>query len=340
MLCKMNHNILKEIYGDRCTVLELHKSSIHGLKAIVNAFRGYIDGVCPESIAMAMRNIQLMSIDKVFIDGSNLGEFARVIKKIFPNIQIYTFFHNVEARFFWGAFRHARTLPAMAVMMVNYLTEKKAVRFSDEIICLSNRDSKLLERIYGRHATQVTPIALQDQFPPAAALYTTEVKEKFALFVGGAFYANLEGIRWFVKHVTPHISIKTFIVGRGFDEYKTELECTGKVKVVGEVESLAQWYADSYFVIAPVFDGSGMKTKVAEALMFGKKIIGTPEAFSGYEKIVNTAGCVCVTAIDFVAAIDSAHEIVSAPFDPELRSIYEVKYSYNAARSRIEGILN
>ena len=41
--------------------------------------------------------------------------------------------------------------------------------------------------------------------------------------------------------------------------------------VVGEVESLAQWYHDAYFVVAPIFDGSGMKTKVAEALMYGKE---------------------------------------------------------------------
>ena len=40
--------------------------------------------------------------------------------------------------------------------------------------------------------------------------------------------------------------------------------------------------AGAALVIAPIFDGSGMKTKVAEALMHGKHVVGTPEAFSGY----------------------------------------------------------
>lgn len=157
--------------------------------------------------------------------------------------------------------------------------------------------------------------------------------------MGGTFYANRVGITWFVKHVAPHINIKTYIVGRGFESLRDELELNGKVEVIGEVDSLAQWYQDSYFVIAPIFDGSGMKTKVVEALMFGKKIIGTPEAFSGYEQIADQAGRICLSAEEFVAAIESADEIVNGSFDLELRAIYEERYSYTAAKSRLVSIM-
>ena len=36
-------------------------------------------------------------------------------------------------------------------------------------------------------------------------------------------------------------------------------------------------------MLFPIFEGSGMKLKTCEALMFGKNIIGTPEAFAGYD---------------------------------------------------------
>jgi len=36
-------------------------------------------------------------------------------------------------------------------------------------------------------------------------------------------------------------------------------------------------------VILPIISGSGMKTKTAEALMYGKSIIGIKEAFEGYK---------------------------------------------------------
>lgn len=338
LLCKLNHDALKDIYGDRLVLLELPRGRLRSLKSIINAFRGHIDGLNTATIATALKNIKTENISKIFVDGSNLGGFVRAVKFRFPQVEISTFFHNVEARFFLGSLRQTRSLHALAVLMANYLAERKAVRYSDKIICLSDRDSDLLKKLYGRAATHVSPMALQDKLPAGHDLSPNPPDEKFALFVGGVFYANRAGISWFVKHVVPHIQIKTCIVGRGFEDLKYELEREGKVEVVGAVDSLAKWYRNAYFVIAPIFDGSGMKTKVAEALMFGKKIIGTPEAFSGYEEVADRAGHICTSADDFVSAINIAKDAFVKPFDPELRAIYEEKYSYPAARSRLADI--
>ena len=339
LLCKLNHDVLKDIYGERLTVLELTKSPIHGLKPVLNAFRGCIDGINSETINLVCQNILLKNIEKIFVDGSNFGGIVKIVKARFPNVEILTFFHNVEVRFFLGSLRQNKTVHAVAVAMANYLAERKSVRYSDKIICLSVRDSRLLRRLYGRPATHYSPMALQDKLPAGSSLAHIAPREKFALFVGGVFYANQAGITWFVKHVAPRIHIKTCIVGRGFENLKEVLELDGKVEVVGAVDSLAQWYQDAHVVIAPIFDGSGMKTKVAEALMFGKKIIGTPEAFSGYEDVADRAGWECATADDFVAAIGRVNGEVLPSFDPELRALYEEKYSFPAARDRLARIL-
>ena len=283
--------------------------------------------------------IQLEGIQKVFVDGSNLGGFVEVLKRELPHVEVVTFFHNVEVRFFWGSLCEKKSLRAMAVLMVNYLAERKSVRHSDKIICLSERDSRLLHKVYGRSATHVSSMALHDKMPPDFAQCASCPQEKFALFVGGVFYANRAGISWFVEHVVPRIDIKICIVGRGFEAYRAELEREGKVQVIGAVDHLADWYRDAHFVIAPIFDGSGMKTKVAEALMYGKKIIGTPEAFSGYECIADRAGWLCTTAADFIAAISCAQSKIQQPFDAELRAIYEKNYSYLAASARLARIL-
>lgn len=339
LLCKLNHDVLKDIHGDRLVLLELPLGRLQGLKSVINAFRGHIDGLNEAVLHNTLLTIQEANISKVFVDGSNLGAFVKVVKQKFPNVEVSTFFHNVEARFFLGSLKQTKSLHALAVMIVNFLAERKAVRYSDKIICLSERDSRLLRKLYGRPATYISPMALQDKLPTVLDLSVRANHEKFALFVGGVFYANRAGISWFVKHVVPRIHIKICIVGRGFEEIKSELECEGKVEVVGAVDSLAEWYLNAHFVIAPIFDGSGMKTKVAEALMFGKKVIGTPEAFSGYEDVTDRAGWVCTTVDDFVAANARANDSIMKPFDPELRAIYEEKYSYPAVRSRIARIL-
>lgn len=78
---------------------------------------------------------------------------------------------------------------------------------------------------------------------------------------------------------------------------------------------------------------------MTEALRFGKKIIGTPEAFSGYDDVANRTGWVCATADELVAAIEQAADADVNPFDLELRALDEEKYSFSAARSRLAGIL-
>ena len=339
LLCNLNHEALTDICRDRLIVLELPRKRLQGFRELIGAFGGHIDGLSSALIAKALADIQAANISKVFVDGSNLGLIIKAIKMANPHVEISTFFHNVEARFFLGSLRQNKSLHALAVLIANYFAERKAVRYSDKIICLSDRDSRLLEKVYGRSATHVSPMALQDKLPEGFDRHGKLPHEKFALFVGGVFYANRVGITWFVNHVVPRIGIKICIIGRGFEGLKHELECDGKVEVIGAVDHLAEWYRNAQFVIAPIFDGSGMKTKVAEALMYGKKIVGTPEAFSGYEDIVGRAGWCCATVDEFVDAISHAQREVVLGFDPQLRALYEEKYSLPAATERLAKIL-
>jgi polysaccharide biosynthesis protein PslH len=341
LLCKLNHDALVDIYGDDLVLFEVPQRAVRGALSVISAFKGNIDGLNEAAIAEALQTIHAKNVGTVFVDGSNFGELVRIIKERRPQVRVCTFFHNVEARFFLGALRQFWTPRALAVLVVNYLAERKAVQYSDKIVCLSKRDSRLLSKFYGRGATHISPIAVQDTRPAGFAQQATTSPESYVLFVGGGFYANRAGISWFVENVVPRVGIKTCIVGRGLDDLKQKLEREGrgKVSVVGAVDSLSTWYRDAHFVIAPIFDGSGMKTKVAEALMFGKKIVGTPEAFSGYEDIADRAGWVCATADEFVAAIDRAQHDISKSFYPELRTLYEERYSFQAARTRLAGIL-
>ena len=340
LLCKLNYDALHDIYGESLLLFELATTRPSGISAYLNTFRGHIDGLSVATIYAALMKIKDQRISHVFVDGSNLGGFVAVLKKQMPQIEITTFFHNVEARFFWGSFLLHKTLRALAVVVANALAERKAVKFSDKRICLSDRDSRLLKKLYGQGATHIAPMVLEDKCPASFLVQaSTHPPERFALFVGGNFYANRAGIAWFVREVVPLIDLPVYIVGRGFETLRAALEVPGKVIVVGAVDSLADWYHRAQFVIAPIFDGSGMKTKVAEALMYGKRIVGTPEAFSGYENVVEQAGWLCETADEFSRAINAASKEISTSFNPVLRNIYEQRYSMAAAKERLRQVL-
>jgi len=337
-LCRLNYNILQSIYKDKLYTLEIKKHTLNSFFNKISAFRGYIDGI-DENILTSISNIIVKNnIHEVFIDGSNFGELSRVVKVRFPQIEVYTFFHNVEAIFFLSSFKHTLSVHALLVFVANYIAERKSIKYSDKLICLSSRDSKLLNKWYGRYADYISPMSIQDKYTGKQITYCEQ--QKYSLFVGGDFYANFIGIKWFVDNVSPFINVPTYIVGRGMQKYKDRLEINDNVKVIGEVNDLESWYLNAYFIIAPIFDGSGMKTKTAEALMFGKKVIGTPESFSGYEKVSDRIGCMCETAEEFIVAINNVNEIISERFDKKLRAMYIQNYSFVAAKNRFKKMLS
>jgi hypothetical protein len=68
-------------------------------------------------------------------------------------------------------------------------------------------------------------------------------------------------------------------------------------------------------------------------------VVGTPEAFSGYDPAVVDAGWRCADADGFVAAMAQAHARRLPAFDPELRALYDRLYSFAAARQTRAAII-
>lgn len=338
MLTKLHHDALQAMYGENLIVVTLTRPATRGWRAVLGTLLGHIDGIGPETLRSVVSTARNANVSAVFLDGSNLGALAAALRHNLPHVRVSTFFHNVEARFFLGSLRVRRTIRALAILLANYLAERKAVRHSSQRICLSERDSALLRRLYGAGATHIAPMALEDRYSPPKQAPAADA-EPFALFVGGTFYANLAGVHWYAENVAPHAKIKVLVVGRGFDDWRRTLEIPGKLEIVGAVEDLGHWYARARFVVAPIFDGSGMKTKVAEAMMHGKKIVGTPEAFSGYEDVASRAGWICRTREEFLRAMDDAQSTIECPFDAELRELYRRNYSFEAARARMSAIM-
>ncbi len=338
LLSRLIQRCLERLLGEDLVVHELDPAASKPLSRIAGMC-GYIDGLTPTRLDCIIEAARAVNVERIIIDGSNRGVLAAAIRKRLPHVEILTFFHNVEGRFFWGSLKRQRSVHALGVLLANYFAERAAVRHSDRLIVLSARDSDTLARLYRRRATDILPLAMEDRYFPDSHIGELPDATPFLLFVGGAFYANQDGITWFVEHVVPKIDIRTCIVGHGMETLRSRLERAGKVEVIGPVDRLQDWYLNARAVIAPIFDGSGMKTKVAEALMFGKKIAGTSEAFSGYEDVADNAGWVCDTRDDFVSAIKSVEREPPVRFDPDVRALYEQHHSEAAVLRRLGSIL-
>jgi hypothetical protein len=337
LLSKSTARSLSSILSDNLEIFELFKFQKSNLKKILDIPTGHIDGVSHIKIKEILKLISEKDFKIIFLDGSNFGSIAKTIRKNFPELKIIIFFHNVEYRFFLGAFFSKPTLHSLGVLIVNYFAEKFSVNNSDVRICLSKRDSDFLFKTYKRNATHIFPLTMTDNFKENLVI-DSQNDEKFILFVGGNFYANMDGIKWFLENVAPFLSIKIKILGRGLKMLKS-FDGKNNIEIIGEVDDLSKWYMSCMCVVAPIFNGSGMKTKVAEALMYGRKVIGTEESFAGYEKFQDKLGWICKSADDFIGAIKAAQDQISDPFHEELREIFLKEFSEQSADLRLKKIL-
>lgn len=141
---------------------------------------------------------------------------------------------------------------------------------------------------------QVLPLYMYDR---KEYVYNTEAR-KDLLFVGGFNHLpNVDAIVWFCKQIFPMVlqknpNIKLFVVGSNPTQEIKEL-ASDSVIVRGFVtdEALADLYAITRIVVAPLRYGAGIKGKIIEAMYQGVPVITTS---CGAEGIENGSGVLVV----------------------------------------------
>ena len=110
-----------------------------------------------------------------------------------------------------------------------------------------------------------------------------------------------------------------------------------RVEIYGFVNDLSDYYKRARIIVSPIFHGGGMKTKTAEALMYGKYIIATDEALEGY-KFEQRCMARCNTVSEFVAAINDFKDD-NSQIIPSARQLFQDLYSYSSSVIVIKNLL-
>lgn len=309
-----------------------------GSSAILfNTIKGYMSGLNAYHISQIEDIIRSQNISIVFLDNSLLGLAAKKIKSKFPQVRVVTHFHNCEVSYFKQLLLSSKKIWHLFSVITAFKNEKYAVTYSDKLVFLNERDSLKIKNNYKDTKERlVLPVSIEDVGSAALADNWPATDKPILLFVGSLFFPNYHGIKWFVKEVMPNVNARLIIVGKGFEDVKHELS-SANVDVIGRVDSLATYYQQAHAVVAPIFKGSGMKTKVAEALMYGKTILGTDEAFEGYNLDFTKVGGKCSTSNDFIKAINNL--ATNKRFNSYSRQVFEQQYSNQVIKGKLSDFI-
>lgn len=324
-----NLSLLKRLKDVECEIAEFQKY------VFVDKLFFHVGGTSFNLVREVLDRCAAKKYDCVFFSSSLLGPVIKKVKQRYPDIKIICNFHNVE-RQYAAEFLKVSGVSHLPFFIASFIAEKLSIKYLDYSIVLNDRDAGYLRKLYNKRADLILPITVADKFDKSKV--ERNVKDIIYLFVGVAFYANVEGVRWFIKEILPYIQGKFIVVGKGMDAYRREFECD-RVEVHGFVDDLSHYYYRASFVVSPILSGGGMKTKVAEALMYGKTVIGTKEALEGYY-VEKGAIYQCDTSSHFVDVINTLTGMgMVEQYNPMSRQLYLDNYSNECAFEKLNSAI-
>jgi len=260
--------------------------------------------------------------DLIFIDSSLLGLLVPMLRRGYPDIRIVTFFHNVESAAYFSMMSRANPMSWLRLASM-YRAERLAAH-SDYRVALSKTDDRLMDRMFGASSNVIWPIT----YPPADLTpRKRDVEDDYVLFVGGYYKPNLEAIAYLAARIAPHVNKKVVVAGFNLGKIRPQYENHANLIVLDSPPSLASLYQHASLIVAPIFSGGGVKTKIIEAFSYGRIVVASREAAHGFESISSNSLRIAAGDDDYIDAINAAS---AAPADPAIIAEFDRYFSAQA----------
>lgn len=306
---------------------------------IVRYLEGNINFISNNIISKLCEIISDNNITIIFSEESDLGNLFKKVKKLFPQVEIVCFFHDISADLFRRRISHTSKWKLHYILECKRVIsqEKTCQKYADQKWVFNKEDSKRFFNYYGYYPDKMIPLS---STPPVCdnkyqSIITGEKSRKNILFVCSKYYVNIEGFTWFYNNVLPNLD-KIYhiqIVGEGAKQLSSLIK-VDDVEIIGEVETITPYYENADIVIAPVFDGGGMKVKTIEAISFAKCIISTSESLNGYWEVIpdnikNNLIYRCNTAEEWIEACNALINRSVKKYNEEIFHMFEKYFAYD-----------
>lgn len=286
------------------------------------------------------------NIHTVFIEDSTFGNLTKAIKQKNKDCKVISFYHDIKANLYRQWIKNDKTITSKIEYTIGIKQESINQEHADVNIVFNQRDADVFEKTYEHKPDAIIPLpapipSKNDQ--SNLKVYNPECIN--LLFVGKKYYPNLVGLQWFDNKVLPSLpqNICVNIVGRGLENLK-EVYTDTRYNIIGGVESLDPYYRQADIVIAPLFDGGGMKSKTVEALSYGKIFVGTEESLFGFweEMDLDVKFKTCYQCNTPEAWIKTLNVLINgniSKFNKDVFELFITNFSYEVVRDQLKRII-
>jgi glycosyltransferase involved in cell wall biosynthesis len=223
--------------------------------------------------------------------------------------------------------------------------ERMAYKAADHVWFKTNEDRQYAIQSYklGASKTAVIPYGIEQSHLPSASdileakksirsLHDIEDHELIMLFNGTLNYKpNLDALLHILDDILPLLKqanqpFKILICGKNLPAELDELKAysTEGIRYAGFVEDIDMYFKACDIFLNPLLDGGGIKTKLVEALGFGKQAISTSNGAIGVDANCTNGRLTIVNDGDWQAFAKAVIEAMKVKVSNDNHSFYEV----------------
>lgn len=287
-------------------------------------------------------DINFSSYDMIIMDFTKLHY---VLKRI-GTVPLVVRVHNVEHDYSCNSFSHHRSLLNFIDKCFAGHRERIIVQRSKCLIAITDKDKRRLCQLYDIPVQKISviPVCIQKRMDRYSRHKLNSRTQCLHMLITGSLWygSNYEGILWFIKNVYYKLSIPKELCIAGAhpnSELLAIIEDNPTIILADTPPDIAPYFLNAELFIAPIFDGAGMKVKVAEALSYAIPVVGTHHAFEGYEishgknsYIADTAGAFQKSILDFYNMNEEERCCMHASSLQLFQSFYSLEKSADAFR--------
>lgn len=251
--------------------------------------------------------------DLIFIEFTKLNYVLNTILKSEYKGKIIIRAHNVESDFAKIELESKKTFMNLLRYALIHRREKFMVKNADAVLAITENDKRRLIELYGCNEEKIRICPVGVGIPQEKHSFKSVVSDKLKCLITGSlwFGPNSEATLWFINNVYPDVKDICDVTIAGFkprNEIKEKCDKNG-IGLIDSPESMQPYFEESEMVLAPIFDGGGMKVKIAEAMSYGLPIVTTSHGAIGYKIQNGVNGYITDTAQGFTKAIRAYYEL-------------------------------
>ncbi|MGL4622983.1 MAG: glycosyltransferase [Chroococcidiopsis sp.] len=169
----------------------------------------------------------------------------------------------------------------------NFQREVNLLNKYQKLIITSQEEMQMIQPHILPGKLHLIPYPLDESSSTSAIVPYAKREFKYDLmYVGAAYYPNVEAMNFFLSSIFPEIvankpDVRFAVAGKVCDFIEIDPAFKQNVDRLGFVDSLSELYSTSRTVICPLLHGSGTKIKLQEAMTYAIPIVTTKCGASG-----------------------------------------------------------